>query len=80
MKQSKMHLGKNGITPAFIETLKDHFKNHESVKISVLKSAGHDKEQVKKYTEQILEELGRKYTGKTVGFTIALRKWKRIVR
>ena len=40
MMQSHMHLGKNGMTPAFIETLKDHFKNHESVKISVLKSAG----------------------------------------
>ena len=80
MKQSQMHLGKNGMTPAFIETLKDHFKNHESVKISVLKSAGHDKEQVKKYTEQLLEELGKKYTERTVGFTISLRKWKRNVR
>lgn len=75
-----MHLGKNGITKNFMETMKNHFKNHESVKVSVLKSAGHDKEQVKKYIEEILGELGRRYTGKTIGFTIALRKWKRDVR
>ena len=80
MKQSQMHLGKNGLTPAFIETLKDHFKNHESVKIYVLKSAGHNKEGVKKYSDEILEKLGTKYTAKKVGFTISIRKWKRNVR
>ncbi len=80
MTQSHMHLGKNGITENFIESLKNHFKNHENVKISVLKSAGHDKEKVRKYNEEILEKLGRKYTAKKVGFTISLKKWKRNVR
>ena len=75
-----MNLGKNGITSNFIETLKDHFKNHENVKVSVLKSAGHDKEKVKKYSEEILKELGKKYTARAIGFTISLKKWKRIVR
>ncbi len=80
MTQSHMHLGKNGITENFIESLKNHFKNHENVKISVLKSAGHDKEKVRKYNEEILEKLGRKYTSRTIGFTISLKKWKRNVR
>ena len=80
MRHSHIQLGKNGITENFIETLKDHFKNHENVKISVLKSAGHSKEAVRKYNEEILEKLGRKYTAKTVGFTIFLKKWKRNVR
>ena len=80
MTQSHMHLGKNGITENFIESLKDHFKNHVNVKISVLKGAGHDKETVRKYNEEILEKLGRKYTAKTVGFTISLKKWKRNMR
>ncbi|HKZ33769.1 MAG TPA: YhbY family RNA-binding protein [Candidatus Nanoarchaeia archaeon] len=80
MRHSHIQLGKNGITENFIETLKDHFKNHENVKISVLKSAGHSKEAVRKYNEEILEKLGRRYTAKTVGFTIALKKWKRDVR
>jgi len=80
MTQSQMHLGKNGITENFIESLKDHFKNHGDVKISVLKSAGHDKEAVKKYSEEILEKLGRMYTARTIGFTIFLKKWKKNVR
>ena len=57
MRHSHIQLGKNGITENFIETLKDHFKNHENVKISVLKSAGHSKEAVRKYNEEILEKL-----------------------
>ena len=80
MTISRIQLGKNGITENFIETLKDHFKNHMNVKVSVLKSAGHEKAAVKNYTEEILEKLGRNYTAKTIGFTIALRKWKRNVR
>ena len=75
-----MHLGKKGITQNFIESLKDHFKNHENVKISVLKSARHNKEGVRKYKEEILEKLGKKYTAKTIGFTIFLKKWKKAVR
>lgn len=80
MTQSQMHLGKNGITSNFIESLEGHFKKHENVKISVLKSAGHKREKVKVYSEQILKKLGRKYTAKIVGFTIFLKKWKRNVR
>jgi RNA-binding protein YhbY len=80
MTISHIQLGKNGITENFIETVKDHFKNHMNVKISVLKNAGHKKEEVKKYTEEILEKLGRNYSARTIGFTIALRKWKRNVR
>jgi len=80
MKHSHIQLGKNGITGNFIETLKDHFKNHLNVKISVLKSAGHNKAEIKKYSEEILEKLGRNYTARTLGFTIFLKKWKRNVR
>ena len=80
MTHSHIQLGKNEITENFIETLKDHFKNHENVKISVLKSAGHNKESVIGYSEKILGKLGRKYTSRVLGFTIFLKKWKRKVR
>lgn len=80
MTYSHIQLGKNGITKNFTESLKDHFKNHENVKISVLKSAGHNKEGVGKYSREILEKLGRNYTARVVGFTIFLKKWKRNVR
>lgn len=34
-----IQLGKNGITENFISTLKNNFKKHDNVRISVLKSA-----------------------------------------
>ncbi|MCX6749558.1 MAG: YhbY family RNA-binding protein [Candidatus Pacearchaeota archaeon] len=77
---SYVQIGKNGITENFILTLNDHFKNHENIKVSVLKSAGHSKEAVKKYSDEILEKLGKNYTAKTIGFTIFLKKWRRKVR
>ena len=80
MKHSHIQLGKNGITENFIETLKDHFKNHENVKISVLKSAGHEKNKVQGYSEKILENLGKNYTARVLGFTISLKKWKKNMR
>ena len=73
-------LGKNGITTNFIETLKDNFKNYENIRISVLKSAGHDKSKVKEYSREILEKLGKNYTSKVIGFTIVIKKWRKAVR
>ena len=77
---SQTQLGKQGITDNFIETLKNHFKKHNNVKISVLKSAGHDREKVKKFSDEILERLGKNYTAKVIGFTIFVKKWRRAVR
>ena len=80
MSQSNIQLGKNKITENVINTIKDHFKNHESVKVSVLKGAGHDQAAVRTYSEQILEKLGKNYTAKVLGFTIFLKKWRKKVR
>ena len=80
MAQSIVQLGKNGVTENFIVTLDGHFKNHKDVKVHVLKNAGHKKEKVMKYKDEILEKLGKNYTARVVGFTISLKKWKRDVR
>jgi len=78
-KICQIQLGKQGITDNFIKTLEDDFKNHENVKISVLKSAGRNKDKIKEYSEKILEKLGDKYTTKIIGFTISVKKWRRVV-
>ena len=75
-----VQLGKQGITDNFIETLENHFKKNKNVKVSVLKSAGHDKIKVKKFSEEILERLGNHYTARVIGFTIVLKKWRKSVR
>jgi RNA-binding protein YhbY len=72
-----MQLGKNGITDNFIKTIKNGFTFHENVRISVLKNAGHTKQKIKGYEEEILNKLGNNYTARRIGFTIVLKKWRK---
>jgi len=80
MTFTEMQLGKNGITDNFIKTIKNGFTFHENVRISVLKSAGHKKQEIKGYEEEILNKLGKNYTARVIGFTIVLKKWRKPVR
>ncbi len=73
----QMQLGKQGITENFINSLKNQFKNSQVMKIYVLKSASRDREQIKQFRKELLEKLGKNYTGKIIGFTIILRKWRK---
>ena len=75
-----IQLGKNGITDNFIMTLKNHFKKHNNVKVSVLRSYCRDKEELKEMSEDLLDKLGENYPTKTIGFTIAIKKWRKPVR
>jgi RNA-binding protein YhbY len=75
--QAVVQIGKNGFTSGTIVIIKNCFKTHNDVKVSLLKSAGHDKETVKEIAEKIVEELGKKYTYRIVGFTIFLKKWRK---
>ena len=36
---SRIQIGKQGLTEGFMVSLKNHFKNHTTIKITVLKSA-----------------------------------------
>ncbi len=80
MSQGQVQLGKQGITENFILTLKSHFNRHDDVKVSVLKSAGHHKDLVKKYADEIVEKLGNRYSARVLGFTIFIKRWRRAVR
>jgi len=80
MMQKHIQLGKQGVTDSFIENLKIYFKKFQIVRISVLKSAGHDKIKVKEYSKIILDKLGKNYKSRIVGFTIIVMKFKRVVR
>lgn len=74
---SRIQLGKQGITENFISTLKSHFAKHSNVRVHVLKSARQNKEQVKNYSEEILDKLGKNYTARVIGFTIVVKKWRK---
>jgi RNA-binding protein YhbY len=73
----EIQLGKNGVTDNFIESLKDRFTQVQNIKISVLRSCCRDKEDLKEIVEKILNGLGKNYTAKTIGYTIALKKWRK---
>ena len=53
----QIQLGKQGVTENFLSTLKNQFKNCKNVRISVLSNARKNKNDVKKYSEEILEKL-----------------------
>jgi len=76
MTQANMQLGKQGLSENFIWNLKSCFKRNDSVKIHVLKSAGHDREKIKEIAEEIVGELGDKFKFRIVGFSIFMRKSK----
>lgn len=74
---SQVQLGKNGLTEGFIESLKNHFKKHKNVKVSVLSSCCRDKSELTEITKKILDELGDKYSARTIGYTIAIKKLRK---
>jgi RNA-binding protein YhbY len=80
MRTAEIQLGKNGLTENFIQTLKGYFQSHDSVRISVLKSAREEKSKMKEYSDELLEKLGKNYTSKSIGFKIILRKWRKARR
>jgi len=77
----KYNIGKSGLTKDFIENLEKTFKKNDLVKISVLKTATRDRDEIKKIAETICTELNKKlkkrFTAKIVGFTIIIKKWRK---
>jgi len=80
MAVKEIQLGKNGITQNFIVTLKSYFEKNRIVKVSVLKSARENKEQVKEFAEILKQKLGEHFTAKVIGFTIIIQRWKKPVK
>ena len=75
----KVQMGKGGLTDNFIKTLENHFKKYSIIKISVLKSCCRDRAELKEISEKIVKSLGNHYNIKTIGWTLIVRKWKRVV-
>jgi len=77
--QSKLQLGKKGLTKEFLEDLKNRFEKSKltNIKISVLKSARESKEDVKKHADEITLFLGPKFTSRVLGFSIFVKKWRK---
>ena len=70
-------LGKQGLTDNFLQTLENHFKKFNVVKISVLKACCRDREELKEIEKKILDYLGNKFTSRTIGYTLTVKKWRK---
>jgi RNA-binding protein YhbY len=75
--KATIQIGKNGLTSGIIQAIKNSFKTRENVKIQLLKSTGHTKEKTQEIAEEIIQELGNKYTYKILGFSIFFKKWRK---
>ena len=67
-------VGKQGITPGVMESLRSAFKNNKYVRISALKSSGRDREKIKEMAEEIASKLPFPTKHKIIGFTIAMKR------
>lgn len=74
----KFQIGKSGITAGTIESFKLAFKTHRQLRISVLKSAGRDRNSTREMASKIQEKLGFPTGSRIIGFTIILVRLKKL--
>lgn len=74
---AQFQIGKNGLTDGVIESLSSALKNHKQVRISVLKSACRNKEDLKKIAEELQAKLPYNLKVRTIGYTIILVKLRK---
>ncbi len=72
--QIVFQIGKNGVTDGTITSLETAFKHHKRIRISVLKSATRNREELKQIADKIQSSLKIKTVYKLIGYTIILRK------
>jgi RNA-binding protein YhbY len=77
-KKIEMQLGKNGLTHEYLEDVRKRFENYTDMKITVLPSIRKSKADVEKFAEEIKKYLGEKFTYRVLGFSIFLKKWRKI--
>lgn len=69
-------IGKNGLTQGVIDSLDLSLKDHERVRISVLKSSGRDRDSMKLMAHEICDKVSYNCTSTILGFTIILKRQK----
>jgi len=77
---AKFQIGKFGVTSGIIESLNLAYKNHKQMRISVLKSSGRTRDNIKEMAEEISQKLSiggkYRYDYRIIGFTIIMSRYK----
>jgi len=69
----KFQIGKSGLTQGVLEALRKGSENYKSIRISVLKSSGRDRNSIKELADSLISGLNYEkysYTYKVIGFTM----------
>ena len=74
---TELDTGRFGYTASAQSIAKTYFDKVRTVKVIVLPAARESKEDIKKYSKELLEKMGVYYTAKIIGFTITLKKWRK---
>ncbi len=80
MVVTNLQLGKAGVSDNFIENVKNAFKRHDTVKVSILQSCCRDRDEIKMIGEDICKKLNDQrfsFKPKIIGFTITLLRFKK---
>ncbi len=72
--QAKFQIGKQGITDGVLESLNNAVRTHRQVRISVLKSATRDREELKELVEELKKKIKYKCSYRIIGYTIVIIK------
>ena len=75
----RLQMGKNGLTPEFVNQVKSVFTNEKIVKISILRSASRNREEVKKMADELVSQLGEKYKYRLIGYVLTVMKFRKKV-
>jgi RNA-binding protein YhbY len=76
MAEAKFQIGKNGLTQGVVESLNLALKDHERVRISVLKASGRTKSTMKEMADNICSGVIYNCDYRIIGFTIILIRKK----
>ena len=73
---AKFQIGKQGVTDGVIESLNNAMKSHRQVRISVLKSATRNREELKQIAENLKQKIKYRFSCRIIGYTIIMIKIK----
>lgn len=76
----RLQIGKRGLNEAFVEQVRDLFKDEEIIKISILKSACRNKPGAVKIAEELVDALGKNFVYRIVGYVLTVRKFRKNIR
>lgn len=74
--QAKFQIGKQGITDGVLSSLNNAVKTHRQVRVSVLKSATRNREELKQIVETLKRKIKYECSYRIIGYTIIIIKNK----